>query len=58
MLTITGDVAPVTVNVYTNGIVIVNVFKVTEAISLVIVNFVTMSNISVMDPYTHKYAKG
>ena len=45
MLTITGDVAPVTVNVYTNGIVIVNVFKVTEAISLVIVNFVTMSNI-------------
>ena len=35
---ITGEIAPVTVNVYTNGTVIVNAFTVTKAISSVIVN--------------------
>ena len=45
MLTITGEIAPVTVNVYTNGTVIVNAFTVTGATSPVIVNVYTYGSL-------------
>ena len=47
-LTITGEIAPVTVNVYTNGTVF-NAFTVTGAISPVIVNVYTNGSV-----YTNK----
>ena len=45
MLTITGEIAPVTVNIYTNGTVIVNAFTVTGAIFPVIVNVYTNGSV-------------
>ena len=44
-LTITGEIAPVTVNVYTNGTVIVDAFTVTGAISPGTVNVYTNGSV-------------
>ena len=44
-MTITVEIAPVIVNVYTNGTVIVNAFTLKEAISPVIVNVYTNGSV-------------
>ena len=56
MLTITGEIAPVTINVYTNGTVIVNVFTVTGAISPVIVNVYTKGSVYTKGCYIGCYS--
>ena len=48
----TGEIAPVTVNVYTNGTVIVNALTVTGAISPFIVNVYTNGSIYPNGCYT------
>ena len=47
-----GEIAPITINVYTNCTVFVNVFKVTGAISPFIVNIYTNGSV-----YTNKCYK-
>ena len=47
-----GDIAPVSVDVYTNGTIVVNALTITGAISPVIVNVYTNGSVGTNKSYT------
>ena len=50
---ITGEIAPVTVNIYTNGTVIVNAFTVTGAVSPAMSTFTLTEAFTLMGATVH-----